>query len=37
MVVINTIMAEALDYFATELEAPIAAGTEFNDGGADSC
>lgn len=31
MVVINTIMAEALDYLATELEAAVSAGTEFND------
>jgi glutamine synthetase len=31
MVVINTIMAEALDYLATELEAAVAKGTEFND------
>jgi len=31
MVVINTIMAEALDYAATELEAAVAAGTDFND------
>ncbi len=31
MVMINTIMAEALDYLATELEAALAAGTEFND------
>jgi glutamine synthetase len=30
MVTINTIMAEALDYIATDLEASIAAGTEFN-------
>jgi len=31
MVTINTIMAEALDFIATELEALVAAGTEFND------
>ncbi|MCW2542431.1 MAG: glnA [Frankiales bacterium] len=30
MVTINTIMAEALDYIATELDTSIAAGTEFN-------
>jgi glutamine synthetase len=30
MVTINTILAEALDYIATELESLIAAGTEFN-------
>ena len=30
MVTINTIMAEALDYIATELEAAVADGTEFN-------
>ncbi len=30
MVTINTIMAEALDYCATELETALAAGTEFN-------
>ena len=30
MVTINTIMAEALDHIATELEAAVAAGTEFN-------
>jgi glutamine synthetase len=30
MVVINTIMAEALDFCATELEAAVAAGTDFN-------
>lgn len=30
MVVINTIMAEALDYLATELEAAVKGGTEFN-------
>src|SRR5258706_9303522 len=30
MVTINTIMAEALDYIATDLEAAAAAGTEFN-------
>jgi glutamine synthetase len=30
LVIINTIMAEALDYIATELEAAVAAGTEFN-------
>ena len=30
MVTINTIMAEALDYIATDLEAAVAAGTEFN-------
>ena len=31
MVVINTIMAEALDFCANELEAAVAAGTDFND------
>ncbi|RNL62556.1 glutamine synthetase type III [Nocardioides marmoriginsengisoli] len=31
MVVINTIMAEAMDFIATELEAKVAAGTEFNE------
>jgi len=31
MVVINAMMAEALDYCATELEAAVAAGTDFND------
>jgi glutamine synthetase len=30
MVVLNTIMAEAMDYIATKLEAALAAGTEFN-------
>src|ERR1700712_103489 len=30
MVTINTIMAEALDYCATDLETALAAGTEFN-------
>jgi glutamine synthetase len=30
MVTINTIMAEALDYIATELETAVADGTEFN-------
>jgi glutamine synthetase len=30
LTIINTIMAEALDYIATELEAAVAAGTEFN-------
>jgi glutamine synthetase len=30
MVTINTIMAEALDYIATDLEKAVAAGTEFN-------
>jgi len=30
MVTINTIMAEALDYIATDLEAATAAGTDFN-------
>lgn len=30
MVIINTIMAEALDYCATELEAAVAEGTDFN-------
>src|SRR6195952_3965023 len=30
MVTITTIMAEALDYIATDLEAPVAAGTDFN-------
>ncbi|MCW2530359.1 MAG: glnA [Pseudonocardiales bacterium] len=31
MVTINTIMAEALDYLATELETAVAAGTDFNE------
>ncbi len=31
MVMINTIMAEALDYCATTLEAAVADGTEFNE------
>jgi glutamine synthetase len=31
MVTINTIMAEALDYIATDLEAAVAAGTDFNE------
>ncbi len=31
MVIINTIMAEALDFAANEIEASVAAGTEFND------
>jgi glutamine synthetase len=31
MVMLNTIMAEALDYCATELEASVAKGTEFDD------
>ncbi|MCX6397349.1 MAG: glutamine synthetase III [Propionibacteriales bacterium] len=31
MVVINTIMAEALDYCATNLEEAVAAGTDFNE------
>jgi len=31
MVVINTMMAEALDYCATELEKAVAAGADFND------
>ncbi|TWG95915.1 glutamine synthetase [Nocardioides sp. J9] len=31
MVIINTIMAEALDFAATEIEAAMAAGAEFND------
>ena len=31
MVVINTIMAEALDYCATVLETAVAAGTDFNE------
>ncbi len=31
MVVINTIMAEALDYLATELETAVKGGAEFND------
>jgi glutamine synthetase len=31
MVTINTILAEALDYIATELESLIGSGTEFND------
>lgn len=31
MVIINTIMAEALDFCATTLETAVAAGTEFND------
>ena len=30
MVTINTILAEALDYIATELEALVAGGAEFN-------
>ncbi len=30
MVTINTILAEALDHLATELEAKVASGTEFN-------
>ena len=30
MVVINTIMAEALDHIATEIETAVAGGTEFN-------
>ncbi len=30
MVTINTIMAEALDYIATNLEAAVSAGTDFN-------
>ncbi|CCH87350.1 Glutamine synthetase [Modestobacter italicus] len=30
MVTLNTIMAEALDHIATELETAVAAGTEFN-------
>ncbi|MFH5209567.1 glutamine synthetase III [Antrihabitans spumae] len=30
MVIINTIMAEALDYIATDLEAAVEAGTEFD-------
>jgi glutamine synthetase len=30
MITINTIMAEALDYLATEIEAALASGTEFN-------
>jgi glutamine synthetase len=30
MVTINTILAEALDYIATDLEAAVAAGTDFN-------
>jgi glutamine synthetase len=30
MVTINTIMAESLDYMATELEAAVAAGTDFD-------
>ena len=30
MVTINTILAEALDYIATELESLVADGTEFN-------
>ncbi|MFN8051350.1 MAG: glutamine synthetase III [Acidimicrobiales bacterium] len=30
MVAINTIMAESLDYIATELETAVAAGTDFN-------
>src|ERR1700684_3036818 len=33
MVTINTILAEALDYIATDLEAAVAAGTDFNVGG----
>ena len=31
MVVLNTIMAEALDHCATELETPVADGTDFNE------
>jgi glutamine synthetase len=31
MVAINTIMAEAMDYIATDLEAAVAAGTDFNE------
>ena len=31
MVMINTIMAEALDYCATRLESAVAAGTDFNE------
>ncbi len=31
MVAINTIMAEAMDYIATDLEASLASGMEFND------
>ena len=31
MVMINTIMAEALDYIATELETAVADGTDFNE------
>ncbi len=31
MVVINTIMAEALDFCASELDAAVAAGTDFNE------
>ena len=31
MVTINTIMAEALDYIATDLEKAVAAGTDFNE------
>ena len=31
MVAINTIMAEAMDYIATDLETAVAAGTDFND------
>jgi glutamine synthetase len=31
MVAINTIMAEAMDHIATELETAVAAGTDFND------
>ena len=31
MVMLNTIMAEALDYCATELETAVAAGTDFNE------
>jgi glutamine synthetase len=30
LIIINTIMAEALDYLATEIEALVASGTEFN-------
>ena len=33
MVMINTIMAEALDYMATNLEAAVADGTDFDFGG----
>jgi glutamine synthetase len=31
MIVINTILAESLDFIATELESAVAGGTDFND------